>query len=222
MSIPTPVNISCPQCGKTQEFTVWRSVNVTVDPEVKEVLLKGKLTTFRCKSCGHEAIVPYDTIYHDMDRQFMIFLFHQEVPTDLEKLLPLAMPKTGRKLFRLVRSWNELLEKVFIFDAELDDRLVEALKLAMRRTILKEEELGELLFQGVADNQAEKSLSFAALSNRGNQHVSVAWACYEAAIQACEGVLPGRADEAGKLLRVDAKNIESLDELGLDSSAVEG
>ena len=66
--------IICPSCGEGQPFVVWDSINVSVDPTLKQSLLEGALTTLRCRHCGHEAQVAFDCLYHDMDHSVVIWL----------------------------------------------------------------------------------------------------------------------------------------------------
>lgn len=58
MTMPQKEVIDCPGCGKKQKFTCWRSVNVTLDPDLKQRILDGSLVSFECKACGHKTKVP--------------------------------------------------------------------------------------------------------------------------------------------------------------------
>jgi ribosomal protein S27E len=60
MSQPIPVDVACRACGHEQPFTVWRSLSVTLDPEEKQELLDGRLTSSTCQQCGDTAQVVYD------------------------------------------------------------------------------------------------------------------------------------------------------------------
>ena len=80
MSEPTSETITCPGCGHQQAFTVWESLNVTLDPKLKERLIDGRLTTFTCEECRECAEVVSSLLYHDMAKQVMIWL----IPGDEE------------------------------------------------------------------------------------------------------------------------------------------
>ena len=41
MSVKETVEARCPSCGEESSATVWRSMNVTQDPDDKELLLAG-------------------------------------------------------------------------------------------------------------------------------------------------------------------------------------
>ena len=49
--------VTCPGCGKEADFTVWDSVNTTLEPDLKEKVLTGDLFKFTCPECGHMTIV---------------------------------------------------------------------------------------------------------------------------------------------------------------------
>lgn len=124
--------IACSQCGTEQPFTIWDSINVTVDPGLKAPLLSGDLTTFRCNECGFEARVASDCLYHDMDRELAVWL---KYPDEEE---PLEIEAVARELFstlvpgrtcRLVSSLNELYDKICLADDGYSDHSIELFKL---------------------------------------------------------------------------------------------
>ena len=92
---------------------------------------------YHCGHCGTDVHIYYGFLYHDMNHHFMVFY----APTDKEqenadrdmadgrdKFKAMA-EKTGYA-FRLVRTKADLLEKIVIFEAGLDDRLMELTKAA--------------------------------------------------------------------------------------------
>lgn len=133
MSSQTPTSITCPRCKNVGEFVTWQSLNVDLNPKEKEKLLSGELTTFTCGKCGHSAEVAYPLLYHDMSRQLMIYLLHRGETQDIDGLEMGKMMKGYR--LRRVRSRNELLEKVKIFEAGLDDRALELFKVVLRQDL---------------------------------------------------------------------------------------
>jgi len=64
--------IDCPKCGRKQAETVWDTINVTLNPELKEKLFQGEINRFRCKGCGNEAFVSLPLLYHDMDKKYCV------------------------------------------------------------------------------------------------------------------------------------------------------
>lgn len=70
MSSMTPCTVTCPHCGKEQEFEVWQSLNVTLDPDVKARFLRGEINVFACDACGERSLCDGPLLYHDMERKF--------------------------------------------------------------------------------------------------------------------------------------------------------
>ena len=50
MSSPSPETVTCPKCNHQQKFVIWKSMNVTLDPELKAKFIDGTLTTFTCEA----------------------------------------------------------------------------------------------------------------------------------------------------------------------------
>ena len=69
MSKNRKMNVKCPYCGKNSNFTIWDSVNITVNPELKEKTLDQSLFNFHCPTCKKDTLVQYPVIYHDMDKK---------------------------------------------------------------------------------------------------------------------------------------------------------
>lgn len=126
--------ITCPRCGQMSDFEHFASVNVTLDPELRERVFERTLSKFCCRGCKLEASVEHDLLYHDMSLGFMIQLDSQGRfdGEEFDRLTPLlAGSGAGPRLTRVVGGYNELLEKVLIFEAKLDDRLLEVLKVML-------------------------------------------------------------------------------------------
>ncbi len=146
MSMERNEIITCPKCGKESEFTIWRSINTTLDPEMKSAVRDKSAFQFKCPHCGHTANVDYPFLYHQMEDQIMIHYAAtdedvQEIykfytgETDVDMLKDIIKDKYLR---RIVRSQNQLLEKLAIFDAQMDDRIVEICKVFMMAGFLKQ------------------------------------------------------------------------------------
>ena len=134
--------IKCPKCGAEGDFTLWESINVDLNPELKEQILNEELFLWTCPRCGAKVFVPAGTIYHDMKRKTMIFFdFNDEA--DAEKEAEIEIPEMFDKLggyqFRIVHNLMDMKEKIFILDAGLDDIAIEYWKYCMRHIIYKNE-----------------------------------------------------------------------------------
>lgn len=135
MSKNHKTNIKCPKCGTVSSFTIWDSINTKIDPEMKDAVLNRSAFLFTCPNCGAKTYTNYSFLYHQMEDQIMIQLaLTDKEAEDVNKLIhddASDMIKTFKEddyLLRIVRSQEELIEKIRIFDAGLDDRIIEIFK----------------------------------------------------------------------------------------------
>lgn len=138
MSINVKQSIKCPKCSQMSDITVWTSITVKDSPDLKADLLKGKINIFRCPSCSHMGLMPSPMLYHDEDKRLMISFSPCSDPVLKEQLfenIERSSKESGEleKLegynLRFVTDYNELLEKILIFDNGLNDKPIEVLKL---------------------------------------------------------------------------------------------
>ena len=67
------IKITCPACNTEGSYTVWDSVNVDLDPELKVKVMDGSLFTWVCPKCKKSFNAPYSFLYHDMAHNFMVY-----------------------------------------------------------------------------------------------------------------------------------------------------
>lgn len=164
MSLNTEQSIRCPKCGQMKSMTVWQSVRAE-DTDLKGDILKRKLNIFECDICGAQALYPEPLLYTDDDKKLMITFapcpdkatakkMHEEIRSasrqsgELENL-------SGYNL-RFVSDYNDLMEKILIFDNELNDKAIEFIKMlilsqepekaAQRKIIFGKKENNEIEF----------------------------------------------------------------------------
>lgn len=66
------ITIMCPNCKTEGAYTIWDSVNVDLDPEMKSKVMDGSLFEWVCPNCKTSFHAPYSFLYHDMTHHFMI------------------------------------------------------------------------------------------------------------------------------------------------------
>ena len=136
MSSHSVEKIMCPKCGQESDFMVWSSINTVLDPEMYEKVRSGDAFAFHCPNCGHVAEVDYACLYHQMNDEMMIYYVPN--PDEIEetydmfcgnhKVAEMLEDIQENYLYRIVQSKNEFREKLYIFDAGLDDRAIEIIK----------------------------------------------------------------------------------------------
>lgn len=136
MSRSEMVKITCPQCQKESDFRIWSSINTQLDPELKSTVRDQSVFLFECPECGKKNSINYGFLYHQMEDNIIIHYANTE--ENVQECLELCTNEDNEMmkemldsgyLIRIVRSREALLEKLAIFDAGLDDRIIEIIKL---------------------------------------------------------------------------------------------
>lgn len=178
------IEVDCPFCGAKGSYEHFASVNVTLDPELKEKVLDESLFTYSCSTCGKTAQVDIDCLYHDMQNGLFILLIpnaqdDSQLRDALEALAGMKFSFLEEDyLVRIVPSITDLKEKIFIAESELDDRVVEMMKFYLQ-TSLKNRNLiasdTELKFLSAETDE----IIFAVIDGEGNlSHFSISMDYY--------------------------------------------
>ena len=129
MSIKTESIATCSRCGNRTGLTIYKSINISEDPALKEKVKDGSLFLWKCPSCGQTNLAKYDTLYHDPDKKLMIWLLQDENVSETQMhSISLHAKAIGNYTLRRVTDTGSLMEKVLIFDSGLDDVTVEMCK----------------------------------------------------------------------------------------------
>lgn len=156
------VNVPCPSCGKTFSYDVHTLVNARNNPELRDLLIAGRLSEFTCPECSYTASLAAPCLYLDPTHCCSIYLVVDEamaagVAGMFDDLAADDTP-AGRSVKRIVFDRHELQGKVVALEAGLDDRVVEILKMAIT---------GSAKMQGNVDEDAECSVRLTGLDSEG-------------------------------------------------------
>ena len=127
MSLSLNARLKCSGCGKTADVPAYGSINVKLNPELRESVKNGSIFLWECPECGSRNFVQYSTLYHDPDASLMIWLLPENENVDTDSLGALS-EKLSEYTLRRVSDAGSLIEKVNIFDAGLDDAAIELCK----------------------------------------------------------------------------------------------
>jgi hypothetical protein len=89
------VSVTCLQCGHTQQTTVWTSLNVGVDPEMKQELPDRRINVFHCQNCDTQATI---CLSHPRDS-------NPEPDAYEASALPIELEWLGRRLYSIFPRW---------------------------------------------------------------------------------------------------------------------
>ena len=139
------LKVTCPSCGHAHETTTYPGINVGESPELKARVKDGSLFIWECPHCGARNLARYQTIYHDPDQRLMIWLLPEgSLPEEQRKLLESRLSGISDTLdgyvLRRVGDVGSLIEKVNIFDAGLDDMVIEMSKYVTKMELAQKAE----------------------------------------------------------------------------------
>ena len=83
MSLSSKEKIKC-RCGAEVECEIYQSVNIELDPELKDKALRREINLFRCGTCGHREELITGFLYNDMDKKLMIWVMPENADEDEE------------------------------------------------------------------------------------------------------------------------------------------
>ena len=129
MSIISQALAPCSKCGQQQTVTVYRSINIAENPELKDKVRDGSLFLWECPHCGQVNLARYETLYHDPAAKLMVWLIPEgEISETQMQAITMHTKAMGGYTLRRVNDMGSLMEKVLVSDAGLDDVVLEMCK----------------------------------------------------------------------------------------------
>ena len=168
---------TCLKCGSKGEFKMYDTVNVTLDPNLRERVLSGEIFDWTCPQCGETLNIRHNLLYHDMKKKFQVYYSPLNC-VELNDIMNETLAKWHGmiKTVRTVDSLNALSEKIFVFEEGLNDIAIELskvfIKISEEKKISKKNELrfeklivpdkdtskGKLIFRQIIDKKPQKGL----------------------------------------------------------------
>ena len=126
--------VKCSACGKTYEVETLPAVNTAQQPELKAAVKDGSLFLKECPHCAQSNLVLYPFLYHDPSARLLAWLLPEGV-YDESAVARMADQLNSLQdyILRRVATPGELIEKIGIADASLDDRVIELCKYVTRQ-----------------------------------------------------------------------------------------
>lgn len=144
------IQAHCSSCGLEHEVPFYSGINVGQDPSLKSKVKDGSLFMWECPHCGAANLAAGQTIYHDPENRLMIWLLPQGIlPEERVKALEAQLEASSDALegyvLRRVEDVGSLIEKVNIFDAGLEDTVIEMCKYVSKMELAEKEEEKDIL-----------------------------------------------------------------------------
>ena len=139
MSKSKTFNIKCPSCGVQQDVELYEAVNVETDPKLKQELLGNQLNRVDCMDCDASFRVDMPLLYSDPQHNVLLHWIPETETLTKEKIIEdfdQSLEQINAMLpaditppnVRLVLTRVELVELIFMLEAELNERVVEYVK----------------------------------------------------------------------------------------------
>lgn len=130
--------IECIHCKAKRMFDIWDSMNVNLDPELREKVFNDEVFLYTCPKCDHQTVVPYGTLYHDVKHRFLLFFdFFNPDDFNYKPIDVSNEPRVKNYTFRHVTSIWRLKEKIVILEKGLNDVAIERMKYKIKRDLCK-------------------------------------------------------------------------------------
>ena len=191
-------SIECPACHAAGTHEIPPMVDVSSDPALKERLLDGTFFEWTCPECGRSFFVDEVLLCCNADTGYCVYL----VPGYEKESLPVPTIYKSRckGTLRVAASFVDFAEKLRIFDAGLNDRVIEAMK-AVFATVCQQtgqETVYNMIFEEV---RPDGKLGFAVMYKEDDVAVDIPAEAYTHAMEDFDEMLPKGDD--GEFIKVD-------------------
>ena len=129
----------------------WPYIQSDQDAQARQLLLQGKLFKYTCPVCGKTSTMSYNCLYNNIERRMLLLYIARGEHLDnwCETLDNLARKESGQDSLdlldyqhRVVRTTFEFCEKARLLEEGYDDRIIELMKVAIKRGMLEEGIIG--------------------------------------------------------------------------------
>lgn len=208
----------CSGCGEKTVFTIYKSINVAENPELKKKVADGSLFLWECPHCGKVNLAAYETLYHDPQKKLMLWLDIKNQISDAQmEAISNHTKAMGGYTLRIVSNVGSLIEKLRIFEDGLDDLAIEFCKWVTKQEMsakiedaAKLEEINSQKFhyhhtEGEEENRV---LCFSVVNKNNVMEMKIGWNVYEDACGIIERNPAVRPAEG--FCRIDADYLNSI------------
>ena len=122
MSREIQVNVTCPACLFKDVVSVYTSVKVSMDPDLRDMIFDDELNRFTCPNCGKSKVLPVSLMYHNMNSKFAVWFSPQGEMSEEEREVFDKVAQSMRSGDYLSKApitftWEEFKNKILEFEA---------------------------------------------------------------------------------------------------------
>jgi hypothetical protein len=188
MSLLKSAVVCCATCKKQQEIPIYKSINTATDPGLVAKVMDGSLFLWECPHCHAKSLAKYECLYHNPDQRFMVWLLPLEMSSEAEQAsIAMHAKALGAYTLRKCTEVGELVEKVHVLEAGLDDVAIELCKFIilqeLQQKAASEGEKAEIISTPIHFYRKEEDkLVFAIQLNKQMNELAVGNNVYEDAL----------------------------------------
>lgn len=167
---------TCPSCGHKQEVNLFPLIDFSKNPEYYALVKDLSIYSVKCDGCGKEQLIKFDSLIVDHEHGYILYMlsneddikrFRHQITYFVETILNKDEKfDIGTIKTRVVTSYNELLEKMAIFEIGLDDEAMEVLKATFEQIDgFDSVKYDEIRFDGIDGT----NLLFVLMNSRSNE-----------------------------------------------------
>lgn len=181
--LKTEIPIICPECKQKFNFTMYPLIDLQKDTDLYEQLFSLAIFKPICPKCGKTHVIQYGTLIIDRYKKYMVYLYNPEMLDDFNKEIKKYIEHlkesknqaimevlNGLKHTRVVTSANDLIEKLLIYDYDLNDKIIELLKQGLiENKLIDEKECQSIMFNKIDGDK----LSFSCIKKDDIQNITI-------------------------------------------------
>lgn len=134
------LTVSCPACGSEGILPIFEMLDLDESSEsTRAMVLANKVFTFTCPECEHREPVSYPMMCFDLEATgAIIAVLDEDDKAESYKRIYTTYESIDRdqdSRLRICDTTQEVSEKIRIFEDNMDDRIVELMKMVVRSLI---------------------------------------------------------------------------------------
>lgn len=127
MTLANTTIIKCGNCGSKIEVYLYSSVNVDVDPYLKEKVLSGNINSGFCDKCNTINRVDNAFLYHDMKLGLMAWVYGEQFKNRADEITKSVLEETKRVREKTPKILSQQFATIVVFGInDLKDKLKKA------------------------------------------------------------------------------------------------
>lgn len=166
---------TCNKCNFEQDVNIFPYINFNENPDYYDLVKNLSIFKVECQNCKNNVYIKYDCMFLNEDKKYILYVLSNKeminsFRNQIRYIVESSLNSDDKYNFdeytsRLVFNYNELIEKLIIFELGLNDKIIEILKYGLyKNKINTSTKFDTVYFDGLNG----MSLEFVLLSSTNN------------------------------------------------------